>query len=121
MDDGPLEAALAEYFGRLDRGENIELAALIAAHPGCEDGLRRFFNQERRVHAAVSAVELTATTHENFAGRTLGDFRLTRMIGRGGMGVVWEAEQISLSRKVAVKLLPGAMCSDPRHRTRFQN
>ena len=37
------------------------------------------------------------------------------------MGVVWEAEQLSLGRKVAVKLLPGALCADPRHRTRFQN
>jgi serine/threonine protein kinase len=119
--DGPLESALAEYFDRLDRGEHIELTTLIAAHPGCEDGLRKFFNQERRLHDAVSAATLTAMPHKNLAGRMLGDFRLTQIIGRGGMGVVWEAEQISLRRKVAVKLLPGAMCSDLRHRTRFQN
>ena len=68
----------------------------------------------------MTAVLPTAPS-QDLTGRTLGDFRLLRLIGRGGMGVVWEAEQQSLGRKVAVKLLPGALCSDPRHRTRFQN
>jgi tetratricopeptide (TPR) repeat protein len=39
------------------------------------------------------------------AGQTVGDYRLVRRIGRGGMGEVWEAEQISLSRRVALKFL----------------
>jgi eukaryotic-like serine/threonine-protein kinase len=118
--DGPVEAALADYFDRLDRGTSIELPQIIAAHPGCETGFLQFLNQERKLHA-VTAAALTPTANENLTGRALGDFRLRRIIGRGGMGVVWEAEQLSLGRKVAVKLLPGALCSDPRHRSRFQN
>ncbi|HVS34028.1 MAG TPA: tetratricopeptide repeat protein, partial [Gemmataceae bacterium] len=51
----------------------------------------------------------------------LGDFRLLREIGRGGMGVVYEAEQISLNRRVALKVLPFAGAMDPRHLQRFQN
>jgi eukaryotic-like serine/threonine-protein kinase len=53
--------------------------------------------------------------------KLLGDFALVREIGRGGMGVVYEAVQISLSRRVAVKVLPQAGMLDPRQLQRFQN
>ena len=50
----------------------------------------------------------------------LGDFRLVREVGRGGMGVVYEAEQISLRRRVALKVLPFAAAIDPRRLQRFK-
>ena len=53
--------------------------------------------------------------------KPLGDFRIIREIGRGGMGVVYEAEQMALGRRVAVKVLPFAALLDPRQLERFKN
>ena len=55
------------------------------------------------------------------SGGTLGDFRILREIGRGGMGVVYEAEQMSLGRRMALKVLPFAGVLDERQLTRFRN
>jgi eukaryotic-like serine/threonine-protein kinase len=52
---------------------------------------------------------------------TLGDFRIIREVGRGGTGVVYEAEQISLGRLVGLKVLPFAATLDPRQLQRFHN
>src|SRR5207244_6028932 len=51
----------------------------------------------------------------------LGDFRIEREIGRGGMGVVYEAVQLSLGRRVALKVLPFAAALDAKQLQRFQN
>ena len=50
----------------------------------------------------------------------LGDYRLLREIGRGGMGVVYEGYQISLKRRVALKVLPVVSAIDTRQFQRFQ-
>ncbi|MEO2034091.1 MAG: serine/threonine-protein kinase [Planctomycetaceae bacterium] len=53
-------------------------------------------------------------------GGTLGDFQVVREVGRGGMGVVYEARQISLNRQVALKVLPFSAVLDQRQLERFK-
>src|SRR5262245_44845237 len=50
----------------------------------------------------------------------LGDYQILREVGRGGMGVVYEAQQLSLGRHVAIKVLPGHAMLEARQLGRFQ-
>jgi serine/threonine protein kinase len=67
----------------------------------------------------VTSTEAAGTSWLELGGVT--DFRLLREIGRGGMGIVYEAEQLSLRRRVALKMMPLGAQLDQRHRQRFQN
>jgi serine/threonine protein kinase len=64
--------------------------------------------------------EFLDTSGLGSSGHILGDYRIVREIGRGGMGVVYEAEQISLKRRVALKVLPFGASMEPKHLTRFR-
>jgi serine/threonine protein kinase len=57
---------------------------------------------------------------ETRPGRHLGDFELIRELGSGGMGTVWEAEQTSLGRRVALKILAPHISMSPTSLQRFQ-
>jgi tetratricopeptide (TPR) repeat protein len=83
-----------------------DLQGMLAGQRELEAELPPTAGEARSLHRASRLARATATSAFRAGeGETVGDFRLVSLIGRGGMGEVWEAEQLSLSRRVALKLL----------------
>jgi serine/threonine protein kinase/tetratricopeptide (TPR) repeat protein len=122
-DDPALFDLAEEMAARLQSGGAADLEAWIAAQGGYADRLRRLLPTVQAMAALASADGSAPAAGPEGAAvpGVLGDFRILREVGRGGMGVVYEAEQVSLSRKVALKILPLAATLDPRRLQRFQN
>ena len=116
---------LAEEFAeRYRRGERPSLQEYIERCPEMGDEIRELFPALVEVEQAE---EVLASPPGRVASpptpsvRQIGDYRVIREVGRGGMGLVYEAEQVSLGRRVALKVLPGHVAGDSKAMQRFQH
>ena len=108
-----------EYFQLVEQGQRPQLDEFAQRYPEISDLLKKVIPalQAAEQTSDASANAVPASEHH----KQLGDFRILRQIGRGGMGIVYEAEQISMSRRVALKVLPLAGLVDELKIRRFQN
>jgi serine/threonine protein kinase/tetratricopeptide (TPR) repeat protein len=130
-DDGPrrhLIAVLESYMADLERGVAQDQQSLLNAHPELADDLLPYLESLRLLHGATHDMrgprsDANGERNEAAGGkaRQIGEYRIVREIGRGGMGIVYEAHQQSLNRQVALKILPFAAVLDQRHIARFRN
>ena len=120
---GKFDELAEEFAARFRRGERPSLQEYIDRCPELADEIRELFpalveverveeDQPERPGAAEAAVVLPPLGQ-------VGDYRVLREVGRGGMGVVYEAEQVSLGRRVALKVLPRQVSQDLKTLARF--
>jgi eukaryotic-like serine/threonine-protein kinase len=117
---------LDRYLRALEGGYPPPREQLLSAHSDLAGPLSMYLDNLAELHDVAAAFgRPDAPPRDSAAGdedeRRLGDFVLVRELGRGGMGVVYEARQISLARRVALKVLPFAAVLESRQIARFKN
>lgn len=124
-DRDPLELLLDDFAARRKRGEPVSVAEYVARYPEYAAQIEELFPavcQMEQFRAAEAARREAAAQHAAPAHppQRIGDFLVVREIGRGGMGIVYEAQQQSLARRVAVKVLPNERLPRAADLERFQ-
>lgn len=115
-----LEEIVEEFLDRHRNGGSPSIDEYALRFPQLEDDIRATLPALALVERHKDEAQLEGEANDSINTRKeIGDYRLIAEIGRGGMGVVYEAEQKSLGRRVALKLLPSGLTPDDRVRQRF--
>src|SRR5215831_6976831 len=127
QDRDPLDRMAEEFAARHRRGERPALSEFVGRHPELAAEIHDLFPalvmMEQLKPAGRDATGEFVGGNDGRESPTidrLGDFRILREVGRGGMGVVYEAVQESLGRHVALKVLPLHGRVDPVQMERFR-
>jgi eukaryotic-like serine/threonine-protein kinase len=118
-----IEVLASEYAEKARQGQNPSIESYVERYPELASEIRELFPMVAALEQWKSDREnevLRAQLPDQFKLKQLGDCRLVREIGRGGMGVVFEAVEGSIERPVAVKLLPWRISMVPHRQERFE-
>src|SRR5262249_26213866 len=119
----PLGPIADEFVEALRQGKRPSVEEFARRYPALAGELRDMLPALPLMEKAKSAEappQHQPATAATARLRQLGDYQILREVGRGGMGVVYEAQQLSLGRHVAIKVLPAHALLDPRQLGRFQ-
>ena len=123
-DRDPLERLAEEFIARLRAGERPALSEYAERYPELADQILELFpalvEMEQLKPVTADHSEAFVSSVKPSDPERVGEFRILRRIGHGGMGVVYEAVQESLGRHVALKLLPPDSLADPNRLERFR-
>ena len=119
----PVESIASDYAESVRGGQRRSIDSVAESNPEHQEALRELLPVIQRLEKArESHIQRPSGLATLGASRPerLGDFELIRQIGRGGMGVVFEAVQKSLGRRVALKVLPSTLLSSSEQLRRFE-
>src|SRR5256714_10531057 len=94
-----------------------EVETLLAAHENAESFIE---NPAFEVEAEALAREQVSRAANSLAGQTIGHYRIIELLGAGGMGEVYLAQDMILGRQVSLKLLPAHFTADAERLRRFE-
>jgi serine/threonine protein kinase len=119
----PLDVVLSDFTERQRRGESISVEDFAVKHPELADQIRELFPMvaamERLKERKEAAILKQRLAHDVQLER-IGGCRIIREVGRGGMGIVFEALHEPEGHRVAVKLLPWRHLDASRFREQFE-
>ncbi len=123
-----LESIAEAFVEAFHRGERPEVGEYARMHPELGKEIRELFptlvlmeqagQRDQRERGSSRSSSGSIRAREPLPSQ-MGEYRIVRELGRGGMGVVYEAVQESLGRRVALKILPSDSLSDARRLERF--
>ena len=107
-----IEQAVQKFIDAQLRGENPDINEFVKQYPGIEEIIRQRIQNLREIDGLFASLMQADESdfgeppeEHNLIGQKLGDFEIVKLIGRGGMGAVFLAHQISLDREVALKVV----------------
>ncbi len=123
LDGSPIDRIAEEFVGRHRAGERPPIGEYVARYPEWADEIRELFPalvmMERLKPESADVGGMDTRDGRIEALEQLGDYRILRRVGEGGMGVVYEAVRESLCSHVALKVMHPRFRADGRHIRRF--
>jgi serine/threonine protein kinase/tetratricopeptide (TPR) repeat protein len=117
-----IERLAEEFAERLRRGEHPSPQEYYDRYPDLAEDLRELLPGAEQLEEVREQLAAASQEMPPAVGPLphLADFHILREVGHGGMGIVYEAEQISLGRRVALKVLTQKLHHDGRQKRRFE-
>ncbi len=125
--DKSIEEAVQRFVHARSHGREPDTDEFVKQYPGLEHRLRRRLQNLEKIDALFDSLVHAdendfeeAVSRENLVGQKLRDFEIVKVIGRGGMGVVYLAHDTKLKRSVAIKSVPARLAGDSTARMRLR-